>query len=231
MERYTPEDILIANIDMQRGFMPAAEGVRLAVEGFGELPVTDGQQVVEPANAVNAWAMAHDIDRADTGDAHPKVTAHFGDGDMQWPEHCVDGTPGALPHPELETGSDARKYKKGQESIDDPADDESYSGFNAVDEDGESLGEFAIRTSKELVIIQGLALGGEAFDTCVDSSAIDFASKTDAEVMVVRDATRAIVPEQMKAIIEKLARVGVSMVTSQQLINGEVIEITRRTHE
>lgn len=224
MAQMNPETMLVATIDMQRGFMPEAEGVRLDAEGFGELPVTGGQEIVDVVNAINVWAREHQIDRATTQDWHPPTTAHFGEGDMQWPVHCVADTPGAELHPNLDTEG-VRAYKKGQEAIASAEQDTSYTGFNAIDENGESLGDYAKRTRKLAVIVVGLALGGKEFDTCVDATARDFATKTDADVYVVRDATRAILPEQRSDIEAKLEAIGVQMIEAADLIEGRVINI------
>ena len=83
------------------------------------------------------------------------------------------------------------------------------------------------RTNKAAVVVVGLALGGKDFDTCIDSSAKDFAAKTKAEVFVVRDATRAIVAEEQADIEAKLEAAGVTMIEAAELMEGNVIQIER----
>lgn len=227
MNKFSPEQVMVANIDMQRCFMPAEEGERLQEDGFGELPVDGGADIVPIINEIDAWAEANGIERVTTQDWHPEVTAHFGEAAMQWPVHGVAGTPGAELHPELRMIGDnqVRAYKKGQESIASPEEDQSYSGFNGIDETGETLGAYVQRTKKAAVVVVGLALGGKDFDTCIDSSAKDFAAKTDAEVFVVRDATRAIVADEQADIEAKLEAAGVTMIDTAELFEGRVVQI------
>lgn len=230
---YSPEAVMVAMIDVQRCFMPKEEGERIDAAGFGELPVASGEEVVPVLNRINAYAINNDIERITTQDWHPEETAHFGEGDMQWPVHAVAGSKGAELHPNLKAQYShhgepgAISYKKGQETISSPAEDDSYSGYNAIDGNGESLAEYAKKADKKVIIIGGLALGGAELNTCVDSTALDFAAKTDMEVVVVEDACRAIFPDEQGQIRQKLERAGVKVVQSGDLIEGKVIRIER----
>jgi nicotinamidase-related amidase len=62
-------------IDAQRGFMPAEEGERLGLPGFGELGVPRGEEIVANANAL----LSACVIRFTTQDWHPRETAHFAD--------------------------------------------------------------------------------------------------------------------------------------------------------
>lgn len=233
IESYKSGEIILATIDAQRCFMPLEVGEKLDKAGFGELPVEGGHEIVPVLNNLNGFAIIQDFDRVTTQDWHPSETAHFGEGEMQWPVHGVAGTKGAELHPHLKVQyshhgeKGAIRYKKGQEPIDSPEQDDSYSGYNAIDSNGETLAEYANRTNKRLIIIGGLALGGAEFETCVDSTALDFANKSELDVIVVEDACRAINPDEMVQIKEKLEASGVRVVKSYELINGQIINIER----
>lgn len=223
MERYNPDQILLATIDMQRGFMPdEKDGSPIGIEGYGELPVEGAHEIVENVNAVSTWAEENGIERVTTQDWHPAETAHFGDGDMQWPVHCVGGTPGAELADAFDS-RDAETFRKGMESIDSADQDTSYSGFNAVNEAGEMLGDRIRKSDVMAVVIVGLALGGKDFDTCVDSTAKDIAQKTEADVYVVTDAAAAINRAEIEAIYAKMEAAGVNLVTTEQITNGELL--------
>ncbi len=63
-------------VDPQRGFMPCYEGVRLNVDGFGELPVPGGELIIEPLNYLISGFVARGDKIATTQDEHPEDTAH-----------------------------------------------------------------------------------------------------------------------------------------------------------
>ena len=216
---YKPEDILVATIDTQCCFMPASEGNRLKLQGFGELPVDDAQEIIPVLNRLDRWAAAKGILRVATMDWHPAVTAHFGIGPGQWALHAVAGSPGAKLHPRLRIVNDASvlRFKKGVEPIEDPSQDDSYSGFNAKNKYGQSLGEYAKQNNKKQIILGGVALGGEELNTCVDSTAIDFRA-AGYEVVVLEDATKAIKPDEIDGIRYKLVSRGIEMITLDTLI-------------
>jgi nicotinamidase/pyrazinamidase len=226
MPNYNPQEVLVAVIDAQAGFMPIEEGHRLGLAGFGELPVLDGESIVPYINLVSDWAARHAVEIATTQDWHSEETAHFGEGPMQWPVHCVADTPGAQIHPEVTILAGTMHYRKGQDAIAAADEDTSYSGFNAIDDDGETLGAYIERTHKLTVVVVGLALGGKDFDTCVDSSARDFAGIDSVEqVVVIREATRVIVPNEQAEIEAKLAAKGVQVIGINELLDGSVIAI------
>ncbi|MEB3198211.1 MAG: bifunctional nicotinamidase/pyrazinamidase [Candidatus Sericytochromatia bacterium] len=112
-------------VDIQLDFCPG-----------GALAVREGDAVVPVANALQ---LRHDLVVA-TQDWHPADHGSFasqhvgrtpgecidlhGLTQVLWPDHCVQGTPGAAFHPALETSRIARVFQKGT----DPTVD-SYSGF------------------------------------------------------------------------------------------------------
>src|SRR5437879_3300786 len=120
-------------IDAQRGFMPAEEGGRLDKLGFGELPIPHGERIVPNINQLIGEFTAKQLAVFTTQDWHPLETAHFSDDpnfNTTWPVHCVQRTPGAELHPEIEYGFSVKQFLKGFEPLKNGADDTSYSGYN-----------------------------------------------------------------------------------------------------
>ena len=176
------QDVLLA-IDLQADFMP---GGALAVEGgdaivplvnrlaarFGNVVIT---QDWHPAGHAS-FAAAHE-------GAKPFDTRrlHYGDQTL-WPEHCVQGTPGAALHPDLKVDLAFLILRKGMHHGVD-----SYSAF--VEADGKTTTGLAAmlkaRGAKRIFAC------GLATDYCVALSALD-ARAAGFEAFVIEDASRAI---------------------------------------
>lgn len=208
--------IAIGIIDEQRGFMPAEEGQRLGLSGFGELAVPGGNETVAPLNAVLGSAALRGMQVFMTQDWHPEETAHFSDQPdfvSSWPVHCVAYTPGAALHPELIIPKFTAHFFKGEEALLDGKDDTSYSAYNSRNTAGEMLPAWLERES-----IHTVALGGLALDYCLGLSALDLRQRLGLEVIVMRDATRPVTPETGAAMVARLEAAGVHIVTSQELL-------------
>lgn len=134
MERNVDKALVI--VDMQRGFMPASEGERLDLPGFGELAVEGGHLIVPNVNKLTKAFRRDHLPIATTQDWHPEETAHFSDEPNYvdtWPRHCVAHTSGALLHPDLLVAktSIGTRFYKGDTPCESPVDDDSYSGANS----------------------------------------------------------------------------------------------------
>ena len=210
MTEFKQERGVVVIVDPSRGFMPKEEGERLRAmgnpdwQGFGELPVPHGEEIVDAtiqlirAAQVGGYAVILILDD------HPEETAHFGnppDFVTSWPVHCVAGTPGARPHPDIEAAlpEDTIRLYKGQEPLQPGEEDLSYSGWHATDRDGRTLGEYLPRRDDYIVIMVG-----NAFDYCLGSSAHDVRVNTGLPVIVVEEGTRSIAPESEAAMRQKL---------------------------
>lgn len=204
-------------IDAQRGFMPAEEGVRLGVEGFGELPITDGEKIVPNVNALLAQFAIRRYGIFTTQDWHPRETAHFAeepDFTTTWPRHCVADTPGAELHPSIKVPSASERFLKGQEPLADGKDDISYSGYNAVNKEAVGLPEWL-----ECRGVTSVVLGGLALDYCVGLTAIDLKQKMDLkEVTVVVDATRPVSEGTGQAMLDKFDKLGINIASTDEVI-------------
>jgi len=94
----------------------------------GSLAVTGGAAV---AAAITEHARSHSGDYAAvvaTRDWHVDPGAHFAaapDFVDTWPAHCVAGTPGADPHPQLDTSLVQAWFSKGEHAA-------AYSGFEGA---------------------------------------------------------------------------------------------------
>jgi len=122
----------------------------------GALSVPAGEEI---AGAINAHAASGDYDLVlATRDWHPRDHGSFTAQGGPWPPHCVQGTPGAELHPDLDAEAIDAIVDKGQ----DPG-TEGYSGFEAT-----GLAERLREHGVEDVTIVGLAT-----DYCVKNTALD----------------------------------------------------------
>ena len=170
-------------IDVQNDFCPG-----------GALAVPEGNAIVPGINA-----LMDDFDSVIlTQDWHPTGHSSFASGhagrapyDMMdmpygpqvlWPDHCVQGTPGAAFHSTLSTDRADLIIRKGY----DPAID-SYSAFFENDQTTATGLEGYLRTRG----ITSLTMVGLATDFCVNYSAQD-AAKLGFSVTVRSDLCRAI---------------------------------------
>jgi len=170
-------------IDVQLDFCPG-----------GALAVTDGDAIVPGINALMADFDAVIL----TQDWHPAghssfASSHPGKAPMEmtempygpqvlWPDHCVQGSPGAAFHPDLDTDRADLVIRKGY----NPAID-SYSAFFENDKTTPTGLEGYLRTRG----IDRLTLVGLATDFCVNYSALD-AARLGFETRVREDLCRAI---------------------------------------
>ena len=160
----------------------------------GALAVPDGSAVVTPINALMArfehvvltqdWHPAgHSSFASEHADHAPYDVVEMPYGPQTlWPDHCIQGSPGARFHPELELDRARMAIRKGfRRAID------SYSAFRENDgETATGLAGYLRERGTRRVICVGLAL-----DFCVRWSAED-ARRAGFEAMVVEAACRGI---------------------------------------
>jgi nicotinamidase/pyrazinamidase len=154
-------------IDVQNDFCPG-----------GALAVAEGDLIVPGINALMADFAAvvltqdwHPAGHSSFASSHPGK-APFGSVEMPyglqtlWPDHCVQGTPGAAFHPELNANRADLVIRKGfRRGID------SYSAFFENDRSTATGLEGYLRTRG----ITAVTLVGLATDFCVTYSAVDAA--------------------------------------------------------
>lgn len=126
-----------------------------------------------------------------------------------WPDHCVQGTPGAAFAPSLETARIHHVVRKGV----DPAVD-SYSGFfdNGRRRDT-GLAEFLKSRGVTRVVIVGLAT-----DYCVRATALD-ALSLGFETIVVREGVRGVdlAPGDSDRALAEMASAGARIISESEL--------------
>jgi len=155
--------IALIVVDVQNDFCPG-----------GSLTVADGTAVVPPLNKL----MKEFLDRGDpvfkTRDWHPARTKHFEAYGGTWPVHCVQNTPGAEFHKDLNDDPRITIISKG---IDESAD--GYSGF-----DGTNLTEILREQGVEEVWVGGLATDYCVKHTVLDALRAGFEAKALADAML-----------------------------------------------
>ncbi len=209
-------------IDADRCFFEESEGKRLNLPGFGELGVPGSATIIPALNSMTETAKNAGLFIFSTNEAHPEVTAHFSDTPNfvdSWPKHGRDGTPGALPHPELLIAQQpelASKFIKGDVVARTTEEDTSYTGALAHRRGSlELLPDELRRRGIRTVYLGGLAIGSEEHPLCVDSTAIDFA-KQGFEVTVLTDAVEAVIPENRAKSFKNMGRFNIHLVTTEE---------------
>jgi nicotinamidase/pyrazinamidase len=199
--KQTDRDVLLV-IDMQNDFCPG-----------GALAVPEGDAVVPAVNRLAA-ACAHVIL---TQDWHPAGHASFASShpgkrpfdaievsygtQILWPDHCVQGTPGAAFHPTLEVPHAELVLRKGFRSAID-----SYSAFRENDRrTATGLAGYLRERGLERITLCGLAT-----DFCVAYSAID-GREAGFDVTVVTSACRGIdIDGSLARAMHSMSEAGVS---------------------
>ena len=197
-------------VDIENDFVPG-----------GALPVPDGDQVVAVANRL---MPRFDLVVA-TQDWHPSdhlsfASQHRGKGvgdvikldgldQILWPDHCVQGTPGAQFVATLKVNRIDRIFSKGTDrSID------NYSGFY---DNGHRLAtgldEYLHGQKVTAVYVMGLAT-----DYCVKFSALD-ARQLGFQTYLIEDGCRGVDlnPGDVSQALEQLRLAGVEITKSQAL--------------
>jgi nicotinamidase/pyrazinamidase len=202
-----PNDALLI-IDMQLDFLPG-----------GALAVPQADNLIPGINAVAArfdhvlltqdwhprghisFASTHGL-RAFTDTVQtPYGTQHL------WPDHCLQGTPGAALHPNLDVAHAELVLRKGFR----PGMD-SYSAFTENDQTTPTglAGYLHERGLKRLFFC------GVAYDYCVGFSALA-AARLGFEAIVLVDLTRGIVPASIEAMSAAFSAAGVHCIASVDL--------------
>ncbi|MDJ0947007.1 MAG: bifunctional nicotinamidase/pyrazinamidase [Kiloniellales bacterium] len=210
-ERISPEnDDLLLVIDVQNDF---CSGGALAVpEGEAVVPVING--LAGRFGHVVLTQDWHPAGHRSFASSHPgrqpfETTELDYGSQVLWPDHCVQGTPGAAFHAELALPQAELVLRKGFR----PAID-SYSAFFENDQTTPTgLGGYLRERGLGRVFLCGLAT-----DFCVQFSALD-ARRLGFETVLIEDACRAIDLEgSLAAARAKMAEAGVVTVTAAEIV-------------
>lgn len=209
-----PAHAALVLVDIQPDFMPG-----------GALPVAGGDEILPAVAALMTcgrfgFTVAtqdwHPPGHVSFASSHPPhrpfdVIDLYGHEQVLWPDHCIQGTPGAALHPDLPWECAAAVIRKGM----DP-DCDSYSGLrNNWDRRGTRPatgleGYLRARGAVELFVC------GLARDVCVKWTALDGAA-AGFRVRYIWDATRAVDPSSDEKVRAELSNSGVQLVTAAML--------------
>ena len=204
-----PEKAVLILVDIQPDFLPG-----------GALAVEEGDRILEPLArlmhegpfrlqvATQDW---HPEDHVSFASQHPgrapmEVIELHGHEQTLWPDHCVEGTPGAELHPDLPWERVEAVIRKGTSRRTD-----SYSGFrNNWNPDGDrpptGLAGYLRERGIEEVYICGLAR-----DVCVRWTAEDAASEGFV-TRILWELTRSVDPSGDDELRKELESQGIEIV-------------------
>lgn len=189
-------------IDVQNDFCPG-----------GSLAVPHGDRVIEPLNSIaTAFAVAG-LPVIASRDWHPVITKHFKAYGGVWPVHCVQETPGAAFHPDLNLPDGTQVVTKGN----DP-DSDSYSAFDGIDMHNVLLGQLLASLN-----VSHLIIGGLATDYCVKTTVLD-ALKAGFDVTLLSDAIAGV---DVVAGDSEKALEDMNMAGAMVRISDDVIKLLR----
>ena len=200
-------------VDVQNDFCP---GGALAVpEGDRVVPVVNG--LMPRFDLVVATQDWHPADHGSFAANHPgrkpgEVIDLDGLEQIIWPVHCVEGTPGAEFHPDLNEAPFTRVFRKGMDKNID-----SYSGFfDNGHRKATGLGDYLHEHG-----VTGVCVCGLATDYCVKATALD-ALELGFAACLVEDACRGVdlSPRDVERAIVQVTEAGGRVVRSTQ-IEGE----------
>ena len=209
-----PERSALLLVDIQPDFCP---GGALAVEGGDE--ILPGVRRLMHSGAFGLQAATQDwhppghVSFASNHEGHDPmdVIELHGHDQTLWPDHCVQGTPGAELHPDLPWEHVSVIVRKGTQP-----DADSYSGFrNNWDAGGERPSTGLAGYLRERGV-ETLYLCGLARDVCVKWTAEDGVAE-GFEVRYVWDLTRGVDPSADERVRADLEEAGVEIVESDRL--------------
>ena len=217
-----PVKTLLLMIDVQNDFCPAYEN-----NPDGALAVRDGGGVLAPLNALAAACTAAGGRAMATQDWHPPghisfASSHPGknpgdiidpddlQGQVLWPDHCVQGSRGAAFHDGLDLKQVSLIIRKGFRARLD-----SYSAFFENDRSTSTGLEGAIKQMN----IETVIMGGLATDYCVFYSAMD-CRRLGFNTIIVSDAVRGVDYPQgsVEKAITAMKAEGIAFASSQELL-------------
>jgi nicotinamidase/pyrazinamidase len=218
---------LLLMIDVQNDFCPGYTSISGEKTSDGALAVRDGGGVVAPLNALAAAFAVVGGRVAASQDWHPRGHASFasshqdkkpGDvidldgvqGQVLWPDHCVQGEWGAAFHEQLDLKPVSLIVRKGfRKGLD------SYSAFFENDRCTSTGLEGGIKQMN----IETVIIGGLATDYCVFYSAMD-SRRLGFNTIIVEDAVRGVdYPDgSVEKAVAEMKAAGIAFASSAQLL-------------
>lgn len=172
----------------------------------GALAAAEGDQVVVPTNQLIGHFRRRGALVIYTRDWHPPNHCSFQTKGGPWPVHCVQFTPGAQFHRDLDVPDDAIIMNKAW-----PPEKEDVSG--------KSTSELFIRLTQSG--IRRIVLAGLATDYGIKTTAHD-ARTAGFEVIVITDAIRAlnVRPSDGQRALDDMRARGAALLTSAEFLNA-----------
>ena len=219
---------LLLTIDVQNDFCPVYTLAQGECSG-GALAVQNGDEIISVLNVLAAALVSKGGWIAATQDWHPAghvsfASSHSGkkpadiidtdnvNGQVLWPDHCVQGSRGADFHEKLDTKTANLVIRKGfRQNLD------SYSAFFENDRKTSTGLEGWIRS----LGINTVIMGGLATDYCVFYSAMD-CKRLGFTTIVASDAVRGVgIPEgSVDNAIKTMKDSGIVFAASAELLEG-----------
>lgn len=199
-------------VDVQNDFMPG-----------GALAIADADAVVAPINALGEiydhvvltqdWHPPGHISFAKThtgGEPLQRLRLQDGREQVLWPEHCLQGSPGAAIAAPLRLAKAELVIRKGcRVGVD------SYSAFLEADGTPTGLAGYLRERNLTRVVVVGLATDFCAGYTAIDATGFGF------DTMLVEDATRGIDAHgSMARARTAMLEAGVAIGTVAEIIAG-----------
>lgn len=167
-------------VDIQNDFLP---GGALAVPNGDAILPTVQRLIHLPFDRIVTTQDWHPPGHISFASTHQKPIGTLIEGQMLWPDHCVQGTKGA-DHPSelhLEKHTHLTIYKGTDKEVD------SYSGFY----DNARKGETGLHVALQEAGIDTLYVAGLATDYCVKATVLD-ACELGYTTFVVREGCRGV---------------------------------------
>jgi nicotinamidase/pyrazinamidase len=184
-------------IDVQNDFLP---GGTLAVPN-SNLIIPKINKLRKLYNTIVLSQDWHPNGHISFGSTHNAPLFNIIDGQMMWPNHCIQNTTGAKLHKDLIIKKSDIIIKKGTNvNID------AYSAFF----DNDHKYQTKLHDKLKLAGIQNLDICGLAFDYCVGSTALD-ARSLGYKVRIIKPATASVNKKSEITMMEKLKNAGVEI--------------------
>lgn len=173
-------------VDVQNDFCPG-----------GALAIPEGDEVVAFINELIYEHKGHTLDFVfATRDWHPE------DNSYDWPPHCIQGTPGASYHSDLDVALIDYEFRKGTQPDVHP-----YGGF-FKDNDQRDVAELHYHLAD--LAVRKVYVVGLATDYCVKKTAID-AVALGYDVTVLIGGCRGLDPKTTGEALTEMLEAGVSI--------------------